>query len=112
MHLKSGRFTLGTAFFLLTVGFGCDGSSPADVDSDGGRTMGNDGGTGGSGGGKLDGGTSMMGDASTRDVTVRPPPEVNAQAKRLVPGLARLLGSGLNSCSNQVPAVGDRWCVF
>ena len=30
----------------------------------------------------------------------------------LVAGEVALLGSGLSTCTNEVPAAGDRWCVF
>src|SRR5262245_1761137 len=35
-----------------------------------------------------------------------------ALTKRMVEGELELVGSGLSSCTNQLPAPGDRWCAF
>jgi hypothetical protein len=55
-----------------------------------------DGGTGGTGG---TGGMAM-------------PPAMGQGSVRLIPGITELVGSGVSSCTNQVPATGDRWCGF
>ncbi len=43
---------------------------------------------------------------------VLPPPMAATTSKLLVPGNAVLIGSGADSCTNQDPAPGDRWCAF
>src|SRR5262249_9934810 len=42
----------------------------------------------------------------------QPPPTPGPGSKLIVPGNAFLVGAGPNSCTNQVPAPGDRWCAF
>src|SRR5438045_2338605 len=44
------------------------------------------------------------------DVTT--PPAPGPGDKRLVSGSVELIGSGADSCTNQVPPSGDRWCGF
>jgi hypothetical protein len=41
-----------------------------------------------------------------------PPPVPGVGSQLVVPGSAFLVGSGSNSCTNQVPAPGDRWCAY
>lgn len=41
-----------------------------------------------------------------------PAPMAAPTSKRLVEGGAMLIGSGPESCTNQEPAPGDRWCAF
>ncbi|HEY2900610.1 MAG TPA: hypothetical protein VGL59_08550, partial [Polyangia bacterium] len=45
-------------------------------------------------------------------VDAGPPPAVGPGSMLLVPGDARLVGRGSDSCSNQSPATSDRWCAF
>ncbi len=107
-------------------GFACNGSSPAVVGAgDGGvPAAGTDGRPTGTGNTdtssttttKQDsgGGGKTPGTADARINPDLPPVSVNTAAKRIVPGRARLVGGGLSSCSNQVPASGngDRWCAY
>lgn len=112
--------SFGIALCSVSLGFGCNGSSQPGV------AGGTDGGADRpSGVGAFDATQGVKPDTSSVLGTMdakppveagpdRPPPEISAQAKRIVPGRARLLGGGLSSCSNQVPASGngDRWCVY
>src|SRR5262245_52894926 len=59
---------------------------------------------GGVDGGTGTGGTGGMGvDAG--------PPTMGVGSRMIVPGPLLLVGSGQNSCTNQAPAGGDRWCA-
>jgi hypothetical protein len=49
---------------------------------------------------------------NTVDAGVRPPPPVGDGVKLLAPGPALLVGIGSDSCTNQDPPSGDRWCAF
>jgi len=58
----------------------------------------------------FDGGVDGAGaDAATTDAS-RPPPMSGVGSTLLVPGLAVLVGTGPDSCTNQASASGDRWC--
>ena len=46
------------------------------------------------------------------DAGTRPPPTPAAGALALFTGPSLLIGSGPDSCTNQDPASGDRWCGF
>lgn len=46
------------------------------------------------------------------DAGVRPTPAVGDGVTTLATGAALLIGSGDNSCTNQDPPSGDRWCAF
>ena len=50
--------------------------------------------------------------ADALDGAPKPLPEASPRSRLLVPGPAVLLGSGADSCTNAVPATGDRWCAF
>jgi hypothetical protein len=43
---------------------------------------------------------------------VGPPPMAGDGSKQVLPGAITLIGSGPDSCTNQTPAPGDRWCAF
>jgi hypothetical protein len=64
------------------------------------------------GGTGLISGTGGTGAKPLIDGGMNPPPVVNTAAVKLVSGRARLVGAGTSSCTNQVPAPGDRWCAF
>lgn len=51
---------------------------------------------------------------SPRDIATAPLPSGVEPARRIIPGPARLVGTGATACSNQEPASGDgsRWCAF
>jgi hypothetical protein len=55
---------------------------------------------------KKDGST----DASTDTASAVPP--IGAGSKLIASGSVELIGSGTDTCTNQVPASGDRWCGF
>src|SRR4051812_41018888 len=40
------------------------------------------------------------------------PPMAGDGSKLVVGGSVTLIGSGTDSCTNQTPAPGDRWCAF
>jgi hypothetical protein len=40
------------------------------------------------------------------------PPVPGMNSKLIVPGSIELIGSGADTCTNQVPPTGDRWCGF
>ena len=88
----------GLSLLIATSLFAC-GNSHIGGYFDGGRRT--DGG--------LDG-TDVRKDSTIVDAG--PPPPVGAGSKVLVPGNARLVGQGADSCSNQTPASSDRWCAF
>jgi hypothetical protein len=46
------------------------------------------------------------------DAGVRPPPVVGDGVTQLAAGSALLVGLGSDSCTNQDPPSGDRWCAF
>jgi hypothetical protein len=52
------------------------------------------------------------GSVETGGDTPLPPPMPGTGSHLLVPGTISLIGSGSDSCTNQVPAIGDRWCGF
>jgi hypothetical protein len=52
------------------------------------------------------------GGGSTVDAGTRPPPAVGNDVTALASGPAFLVGSGTDSCTNQDPPSGDRWCAF
>jgi hypothetical protein len=51
------------------------------------------------------------GDA-TGDTGPAGPPPIGTGSKLIVAGNIELIGSGPDSCTNQVPPTGDRWCGF
>ncbi|HEX3695576.1 MAG TPA: hypothetical protein VH374_09300 [Polyangia bacterium] len=65
-------------------------------------------------GGRHDGGLDSVEVRRDTNTTVDagPPPAVGPGSVLLVPGNARLVGHGKDSCSNQSPATSDRWCAF
>jgi hypothetical protein len=80
----------------------------------------------GGGGSKGDGGTmypdatvnfDTKGDHTTStdtgvDTGPPAPPPIGMGSKLIVTGTVDLIGSGADSCTNQVPPSGDRWCGF
>jgi hypothetical protein len=89
---------------------GCDGSSTPVVDTGASeRPM-----TGTvDGGPRPDGAVSPDGPTFEALPDKAPPPPPNAEAKTLVSGRARLVGTHLSACSNGLPTAGiDRWCAF
>ncbi|HSZ81927.1 MAG TPA: hypothetical protein VLA14_06580 [Polyangia bacterium] len=46
------------------------------------------------------------------DAAPKPPPVTAAGSRLIVPGAAALVGHGLDSCTNALPATGDTWCAF
>ncbi|HET6284773.1 MAG TPA: hypothetical protein VFH73_27705 [Polyangia bacterium] len=63
--------------------------------------------------GGFDGIAPTDGPLPTVDVPPRPEPQMGAGSRLLVKEPdAILVGNGQNSCTNQVPASGDRWCAF
>ena len=90
----SGVATLLLGFALGLAGAGCGGGTKYNK-----PTVDFDGGTGGTGGGGGTGGA-------------RPSAMPGAGAQLLIPGFARLIGTGPDSCTSQTPASGDRWCGF
>lgn len=102
------RFVCGA--FLSLAFFGCDGSSGGgNVDGGADAGGGRGGNSGGNAGNRPDGSAGGAG-----GLPVRPRPTINPEAKKLVPGEARLVGSpfSLTSCTHQEPTPGDRWCAF
>src|SRR5882757_4637816 len=89
-----GRALLGTLGFAATVAAtGCGGSKNNYPDS------------------------SVHFDAradrnNTIDAGTRPPPAVGDGVSTLATGAAFLVGFGSDSCTNQDPPSGDRWCAF
>jgi hypothetical protein len=90
------RKFLGLAlFFVGTTLVACGGGGPTYVDA------------------------SMSTDTKPDTVTPKdagtdslPPPMASATSKLIAPAGAKLVGSGPESCTNQDPAPGDRWCAF
>jgi hypothetical protein len=79
----------------------------------------------GGGGSPNDGGDGKYHDAAVLDtpkdntgsdsgVDTAPagPPTIGAGSKLVVSGSVQLIGSGTDTCTNQVPPSGDRWCGF
>ena len=101
MNLRTrgvSRALLGTLGFAVTVagaGAGCGGSHNNNYPDSSVRFDAHPG-TGG-----------VSGDAG-----VRPTPIVGAGVTTLVSGAAFLVGVGEDSCTNQDPPSGDRWCAF
>jgi hypothetical protein len=85
------RKATGVAALLIGIaGVGCGGGhdySPSTVNHDGGSK-----------------------DAPVD--TARAAPMASASSRRLISGLAVLVGNGPDSCTHQVPATTDRWCGF
>ncbi len=46
------------------------------------------------------------------DAAPKPPPVTAAGSRLIVPGVAALVGQGLDSCTATVPPAGDQWCAF
>jgi hypothetical protein len=94
------RATLGVLGFAIAVaGTGCGGGGKGFPDASvffDGRPDGTTTGTGGDG----------------ADAGTRPPPTPGVGARALFTGTSLLIGSGPDSCTNQDPASGDRWCGF
>jgi hypothetical protein len=105
--VRSLAFSLSGALVLLgTSTIGCGG--------------GNSGGDGGDGKGYGEASVSFdtqpdttSGDTSadTVDAGGTPPP-IGAGSKLILAGNIQLIGSGPDTCTNQVPPTGDRWCGF
>jgi hypothetical protein len=87
--------------------------------ADGGTGTGGNTADGGLGGNTGTGGTGLIGGGGQGGLTTTtdagsdaplPPPMPGAGSTLLIPGTALLIGAGPNSCTNQTPASGDRWC--
>jgi hypothetical protein len=96
MNLKVRRL----AWLLATIAAGCGGSSQPPAD--GGDL---DGSVDGSSDVNADKGADAASDASRG-------PAIGPGSHLLFPGGVILIGSGPDSCTNGLPAVGDRWCGF
>jgi hypothetical protein len=49
---------------------------------------------------------------TTKPDTGAVPPTVNPDSKLVLSGNIELVGSGADTCTNQLPPTGDRWCAF
>jgi hypothetical protein len=88
------------ALAMGTVGVGCS-SSAKQTNPDGSP-----------GDGRPDGGGLDL-ISPPVDVPQKPAPQMGEGSRLLVKeSVAVLVGNGQNSCTNQVPASGDRWCAF
>jgi hypothetical protein len=96
-------------------GASADGGGGASVDAgaDGKADVAASGGAGGHGGsGGADAGAGGAGGAGGSDAGADVPPFVGASRQISTGGPAALVGNGLNSCTRQPSATGDRWCAF
>jgi hypothetical protein len=93
---------MGAAWLLGASMVGCGG----------GGTL-NDGGDGKYHDATLDFGTTDTGhDSGAVDTAPLGPPPIGPGSKLIVSGNVELIGSGTDTCTNQVPPSGDRWCGF
>jgi hypothetical protein len=98
-----------TGFAALLVGLvaaGCGGGGQQGADAAD---------VAGAADGAADGGAPAKSDGASDlalDGPPKPPPVTSDGGRLVVPGAASLIGSGPDSCTNQVPPAGDRWCGF
>lgn len=86
---------------------GSGGGALTDPGAEAGNTAGRGGSLADASAPSLNGGTGGGMDAGLLDPNVSP-----GLIRLPIAGKAALVGTGLNSCTNQVPAPGDRWCAF
>jgi hypothetical protein len=109
MNRTAPRIAYFGCFLMGALALGCGGSSAKKMmyaDASGfdtaSSTAGAGGGNGGSGGAVVDAGTDADGG-----------PVASAGSKLVLGGESiQLIGSGPDTCTNQVPATADRWCGF
>jgi hypothetical protein len=51
-------------------------------------------------------------DADALDASPKPLPVASPASRLVLPGAATLVGHGADTCTNELPAGGDRWCAF
>jgi hypothetical protein len=108
------RFALSGSFAVAIAASGCNGDTQLPNVGDGGA---GDRPTSGLSDARRDGVRSDSSNnlPSFEVLPDRPPaPPPNMEAKPLVPGRSRLVGTHFSACTNAVPAsgTGDRWCAF
>jgi hypothetical protein len=104
MNRKATRFAALLGSLIAGCGGGNSGVADASGDADAADA--------GLGSSDADAGNDSDTGSDGADAAPKPAPVASPGSRLVVPGAATLIGSGPDSCTNQVPSTGDRWCGF